>query len=62
MCQLHPLTLSDRFYFNSFITPWSTVLLEKPTDFKLFKKFPAFYGTRMFITAFTRAHTLSPIT
>jgi hypothetical protein len=35
------------------LTPWSTVLLEKPTSFQLVKKFPAFYGTRGFITAFT---------
>ena len=30
-------------------------LLEKLTDFQLVKKFPAFYGTRRFITAFTSA-------
>ena len=34
-------------------------LLEKPTGFQLVKKFPAFYGTRMFITAFTSARHLS---
>ena len=42
---------------NSFIThsltPCSRVLLEKLTGFQLVKKFPAFYGTRRFITAFT---------
>jgi hypothetical protein len=37
------------------LTPWSTVLLEKLTGSQLVKKFPAFYGTRRFITAFTRA-------
>jgi len=37
------------------LTPWSRVLLEKLTGFQLVKKFPAFYGTRRFITAFTRA-------
>ena len=36
-------------------TPWSRVLLEKLTCFQLVKKFPAFYGTRKFITAFTSA-------
>ena len=41
------------------LTPWSRVLLEKLTDFNLVKKFPAFYGTRKFITAFTRAQHLS---
>ena len=42
-----------------FLTPWSTVLLEKLTGFQLVKKVPAFYGTRRFITAFTSAHHLS---
>jgi len=40
-------------------TPWSKVLLEKLTGFKLVKKFPTFYGTRTFITAFTSARHLS---
>jgi hypothetical protein len=40
------------------LTPWSTVLLEKPTGSQLVKKFPAFYGTRRFITAFTSARHL----
>ena len=35
------------------LTPWCRVLLEKLTGLKLVKKFPAFYGTRRFITAFT---------
>ena len=41
------------------LTPWSRVLLEKLTVYQLFKKFPAFYGTRRFITAFTSARHLS---
>ena len=41
------------------LTPWSTVFLEKLTVFQLVKKFPAFYGTRKFITAFTRPGHLS---
>jgi hypothetical protein len=41
------------------LTPWSTVIPEKPTDPHLVKKFPAFYGIRRFITAFTRARHLS---
>ena len=32
---------------------------EKLTGFQLVKKFPAFYGTRKFITAVTSAHYLS---
>jgi len=35
------------------LTPWSTVHLEKLTGLQLVKKFPAFYGTRGFITALT---------
>ena len=40
------------------LTPWNTVLLEKQTGYQLVKKFPAFYGTRRFITAFTSARHL----
>ena len=40
-------------------TPWSRVLLEKLTSLQLVSKFPAFYGTRKFITAFTSARHLS---
>ena len=41
------------------LTPWSRVLLEKLTGFQLVKKFPAIYGTRRFITAFTSVLHLS---
>ena len=41
------------------LTPWSSVLLEKLTGFQLVKKFLAFYGTRRFITALTSARHLS---
>ena len=40
-------------------TPWCRVLLEKITGLKLVKKFPAFYGTRRFITALTSVRHLS---
>jgi len=43
---------------NLLIT-WNRVLLEKLTGFQLVKKFPAFYGTTRFITAFTNARHLS---
>ena len=46
-------------YFTYVLTPWSRVLLEKLTGFQLVKKFPTFYGTRKFITAFTSARHLS---
>ena len=41
------------------LTPYSRVLLEKLTGLQLVKKFPVFYGTRRFITAFTSTHHLS---
>jgi hypothetical protein len=41
------------------LTPWSRVLLEKLTDLQLVKKFPAFYGTQRFITAFISTRHLS---
>jgi hypothetical protein len=55
------------FFFNNLIscntvyllTPCSRVLLEKLTGSKLVKNFPAFYGTRMFSTAFTSASQIS---
>jgi hypothetical protein len=39
------------------LIPWSRVL-EKLTGFLLVKKFPAFYGSRRFITIFTGARHL----
>ena len=41
------------------LTPWCRVLLEKLTGLQLVKKFPAFYGTRRFITALTSVRHLS---
>ena len=41
----------------SLLTSWSRVL-HKITGSRLFKKFPTFYGTRSFITAFTSARRL----
>jgi hypothetical protein len=38
------------------LTPWSRALLEKLIVTQIVKKFPVFYGTRRFITVFTRAH------
>jgi hypothetical protein len=37
------------------LTPRNRVLLEKLTGLQLVNKFPAFYGTRRFITAFASA-------
>ena len=41
------------------LTPWCRVLLEKLTGLQLVKKFPAFHGTRRFITTLTRPRHLS---
>ena len=41
------------------LTQWCRVLLEKLTGLQLFKKFPAFHGTRRFITALTSVRHLS---
>ena len=41
------------------LTPWCRVLLEKLTGLQLVKKFPAFHGTRKFITALASVRHLS---
>ena len=51
--------IGDWFRLWYLFTQWSRVLLEKLTDSQLVKKFPAFFGTRRFITAFTSARQLS---
>ena len=51
---LNPINL-----YTYLLTPWCRVLLEKLTGLQLVKKFPAFYGTRRFINAFTSVHHLS---
>ena len=52
-------TTSFLTYLLTLFTPCSRVLLEKLTGLQLVKKFPAFYGTRRFITAVTSARHLS---
>ena len=47
------------FLLTYLLTPWCRVLLEKLTDLQLVKKFPAFYGTRRFITALTSFRHMS---
>ena len=46
-------------YYTYLLTPWCRVLLEKLTTLQLVKKFPAFHGTRRFITALTSVRQLS---
>jgi len=41
------------------LTPWCRVLLEQLTVLQLVNKFPAFHGTRRFITALTSVRHLS---
>ena len=40
-------------FYLYLLTPWCSVLLEKLIGLQLVKKFPAFHGTRRFITALT---------
>ena len=55
-----PTSVLDIAYLLTYLlTPWSRVLLEKLTGFQLVKKFPALYGIRRFITAFTSVLQLS---
>ena len=56
---VHYLPHSEYPKFKYLLTPWCTVLLEKLTGLQLIKKFPAFHGTRMFITALTSVRHLS---
>jgi hypothetical protein len=55
----HIATCEITLHVTNLLTPWSRVLLEKLTGLQLVKKFPAFYGTRRFLTALTSAHHLS---
>ena len=53
------VTLKFYIFVTDLLIAWSRVLLEKLTGFQLVKKFPAFYGTRKLITAFTSSRHLS---
>ena len=53
------LTYLLTYLFTYLFTPWCWVLPEKLTGLQLVKKFPAFHGTRMFITALTSVRLLS---
>ena len=50
--------MADIEQMTNRLIPWNTVLPEKLTVPQAVKKFPAFYGTYKFITAFTKAHQL----
>jgi len=57
------LTLPEGYHsvglYTYILTPWCRVFLEKLTGLQLVKKFPAFNGTRKFITALTSVRQLS---
>jgi hypothetical protein len=59
MVQKAVQTYTSEIYMYYLLTTWSKALLEKLTDFQIVKKFPAFYGTRTFITAVIIARHLS---
>ena len=50
---------SITYLLTYLLTPRCRVLLEKLTGLQVVKKFPAFHGTRMFITALTSVCHLS---
>ena len=56
---LAPIFLILNYLLTYLFTPWCRVLLEKLTGLQLVKKFPAFHGTRRFITALTSVRHLS---
>jgi hypothetical protein len=56
---LQLLTDDWQTIYTYLFTPWNSVLLEKLIGSQLVKKFPVFYGTRRFTTAFTSARHLS---
>jgi len=53
------LSYNNKISWKWQLIPWNRGLLDKITDSELVKKFPTFYGTQRFITAFTTARNLS---
>ena len=54
----HIEKLNDTYLLTYLLTPWCRVLPEQLTGLQLVKKFPAFHGTRRFITALTTVRHL----
>jgi hypothetical protein len=52
---VHFCTSLHKTAYSTLTHSWSWALLEKPPIVKLLKKFPACYGIRRFITAFTKS-------
>ena len=55
----NPTRCNSRQIFACLLAPWCRVLPEQLTGLQLVKKFPAFHGTRKFITALTSVRHLS---
>ena len=55
----YQLPLTNLTLLTYLLTAWCRFLLEKLTGLELVKKFPAFHGTRIFITALTSVRQLS---
>ena len=53
------LTYLLTYLLACLLTPWCRILLEKLPGLQLVKNFPAFYGTRKFITALIIVRQLS---
>ena len=53
------IIFNEKHLLTYLLTPWCRVFLEKLTDLQLVKKFPAFHGTRRFVTALTSVRHLS---
>ena len=58
-CATYASTCVTGILHTYLLTPWCRILLEKLTGLQLVKKFPAFHGTRRFITALTSVRHLS---
>ena len=59
ICKKHNVDDASTDLVHHSITPRCRVLLEKLTGLQLVKKFPAFHGTRKFITSLTSIRQLS---
>ena len=58
--QIHKINIYiDTYLLTYLLTPWCRVFLEKLTGLQQVKKFPAFHGTRRFITALTSVRHLT---
>ena len=58
-CWLYTENILAMHRLTYLITPWCRVHIEKLTGLQLVKKFPAFHGTRRFITALASVRHLS---